>query len=264
MEIMERSNLGLHYASEKTQWLGAKRSSHASRHLIPQLEMRVARADEVRRATVLGQEETQDSSQDVWTYIRFPSPQNRPALLFCVPKWHTTKSERVGEQSTDREAVIRVHLDEWKKAMLPDVDGWYYQRERSSVFHGLSHGISFYWSSSFQGKIESIEERSSDTHAVFIELVQSWKRDTEFVSTTEHMILHESYQRIIGLGPSVVPLLLQELKREPDHWFWALESITRVNPAEGADTFDDTVTAWLDWGARLGYVGREDQVSTNS
>ena len=261
---MERSNLALDYASEKKQWLGSKRSSHSSRRFFPQLKMRIAEADEVRKAAVLGQEETQDSNQYVWTHTSPPSSQDRPALLFCVPKWQNIKSERIEEQSIDREAVIRVHVDEWKRAMLLDVDGWYYQREETSVFHGLSNAILFHWPSAYHGKIESIKERSTDTHAVFLELVESWKKDTEFVSTIEDMVLHESYQRIIGLGPSVVPFLLQELEREPDHWFWALESITRVNPAEDADTFNDTVTAWLDWGAQRGYARREEQLSTKA
>ena len=264
MEHMERSNLALHYASEKKQWLGTKRPSHSSRSIFPQLRMRIAEADEVRKTAVLGQEAPQDPNEDVWTCISPPSPQGRPALLFYVPNWHNEKSGQIGKQSTDRDTVIGVHVDEWKKAMLFDMDGWYYQKEQSRFFHGLSNAILFYGSSSYHGKIESIEERSTDTHAVFLELVEIWKKDTEFVSTTEDMVLHESYQRIIGLGPSVVPFLLQELEREPDHWFWALKSITRVNPAEDADTFDDAVTAWLDWGAQRGYLRRDEQLPTNA
>jgi hypothetical protein len=38
------------------------------------------------------------------------------------------------------------------------------------------------------------------------------------------------YQQIIGMGWSVVPLMLEELQREPDQGFWALEAITDVNP----------------------------------
>ena len=41
------------------------------------------------------------------------------------------------------------------------------------------------------------------------------------------MTLLRPYQRIIGMGLPVVPLILEELEREPDQWFWALEAITK-------------------------------------
>ena len=39
------------------------------------------------------------------------------------------------------------------------------------------------------------------------------------------MAMLKPYQRIVGMGLSV-PLILEELRREPDQWFWALEAIT--------------------------------------
>lgn len=44
------------------------------------------------------------------------------------------------------------------------------------------------------------------------------------------MAMLPSCQRIIGMGPVVVPLILEELRREPDHWFWALEMLTEDDP----------------------------------
>ena len=38
------------------------------------------------------------------------------------------------------------------------------------------------------------------------------------------------YQQIIGLGSCAVPLILAELRRETDHWSWALEAITGESP----------------------------------
>ena len=34
--------------------------------------------------------------------------------------------------------------------------------------------------------------------------------------------------RVRSMGPTAIPWLLAELEREPDHWFWALKSITMV------------------------------------
>jgi hypothetical protein len=47
-----------------------------------------------------------------------------------------------------------------------------------------------------------------------------------------------------------VPLILDGLRREPDHWFWALEAITDENPvpAEAAGKVREMAKAWIDWG----------------
>lgn len=89
----------------------------------------------------------------------------------------------------------------------------------------------------------------------FDQLVRQWKQESEFMSNTAQMAMLRSYQSIIGLGPAAVPLILEELRREPDHWFWALESITLENPVPPQDAghLDKMAQAWIDWGvnARL-------------
>ncbi len=66
--------------------------------------------------------------------------------------------------------------------------------------------------------------------------------------------MHPAYQHIIGIGMPAVPLLLRELKENPDHWFWALHAITEQDPAHSEDTFDGAVAAWLEWGRHHGYL----------
>lgn len=58
------------------------------------------------------------------------------------------------------------------------------------------------------------------------------------------------YQRIIGMGMPVVPLILEELRREPHHWYWALEAITEQDPVpqEARGKIRDMATVWLAWG----------------
>lgn len=66
------------------------------------------------------------------------------------------------------------------------------------------------------------------------------------------------YQRIIGMGWPVVPLILEELQREPDQWFWALESITEENPVppEASGQVRLMVQAWIEWGMQQGCIAR--------
>src|SRR5438552_1282659 len=64
----------------------------------------------------------------------------------------------------------------------------------------------------------------------FADLAETWKRETELLSSIQQVAMTPAYQEIIGLGQAVVPLILQDLRREPEHWFWALAAITGENP----------------------------------
>jgi hypothetical protein len=49
--------------------------------------------------------------------------------------------------------------------------------------------------------------------ALFAKLSEDWRRDTVYLSSTTAIATHPAYQRFIGLGPQVIPLILGELKR---------------------------------------------------
>ncbi len=86
-------------------------------------------------------------------------------------------------------------------------------------------------------------------------LADQWRGESQSMSNTAHMAMLKSYQRIIGMGEPAVPLLLEEL-REPDHWFWALETITLADPvpAEDEGRVDRMAAAWVAWGVREGHL----------
>jgi hypothetical protein len=89
----------------------------------------------------------------------------------------------------------------------------------------------------------------------FYSLVAEWKAAVEALPSVQSMVLHPAYQRIIALGPRAVPLLLRELEREPDHWFWALGILSEEDPVP-ADARGDLRAmreAWLAWGRARGY-----------
>lgn len=96
----------------------------------------------------------------------------------------------------------------------------------------------------------------SKSEILFPKLVSQWKKDTQFISSIDEMVLHPAYQQIIGMGGEAVPLLLKELQQHPDYWFWALKSITRSDPIpeEHRGNFDAMVQAWLDWGKSKGHL----------
>lgn len=90
----------------------------------------------------------------------------------------------------------------------------------------------------------------------FRELVRQWKEATVFTSSGTELALHPAYQQIIGMGKEAIPLILEELQREEDHWFWALKSITGNDPVPAVDrgNLPKMTAAWLRWAQTNGYL----------
>lgn len=92
----------------------------------------------------------------------------------------------------------------------------------------------------------------------FRKLADQWKDDSRFLSNSAQMAMLRPYQQIIGLGEPAVPFILEELRRETDHWFWALEAITQENPVlpQDAGRVEKMAEAWIEWGVREGHLSR--------
>ena len=90
----------------------------------------------------------------------------------------------------------------------------------------------------------------TDCKRIFCELAKQWKTETNRFESITRMAMHPAYQKIIGMGEKAIPLLLAELKKKPDHWFWALEAITGADPVldENRGDIDKMAEAWISWG----------------
>ena len=99
---------------------------------------------------------------------------------------------------------------------------------------------------------------ASDVDERFHRLAEEWKQQSRYLSNTAQIALLRPYQRIIGMGPAAVPLILRELEAEPAPWFWALEAITEQDPVppEAAGRVQIMAEAWLEWGRGRGYLPR--------
>jgi len=102
----------------------------------------------------------------------------------------------------------------------------------------------------------SISAVEADLQERFEQLKADWQSQSRYLSNSAQMAMLWPYQQIIGMGPAVVPLILAELERRTDHWFWALEAITGENPVpeEAAGNVGEMARAWIDWGRRKGLV----------
>jgi hypothetical protein len=100
---------------------------------------------------------------------------------------------------------------------------------------------------------------ADELRRTFEELAEAWRERTRYKSFIQKLYSAPEYQRIIGLGRPVVALLLQDLEREPQFWFWALECITGENPVpESVSASGDiraTTDAWVRWGYAHGVLG---------
>ncbi|MGQ0637429.1 MAG: hypothetical protein ACT4QC_22715 [Planctomycetaceae bacterium] len=110
----------------------------------------------------------------------------------------------------------------------------------------------------FTAAINALDEvvtKRRELAETFRRLVDEWKSRRAHSSCIEDMVLDLSYQQIIGLGPQAIPLLLSELEKAPDHWFWALYAIARHDPVPDASRgkVTEMAKAWIDWGRQQGY-----------
>ena len=95
---------------------------------------------------------------------------------------------------------------------------------------------------------ESVQEK-------FRRLASIWLAETAYVSSSSDLVAHPAFQEIVGLGPTVIPLLLRELENRTGPWHRALRRITGVDPVPPADRgdLDKAAEAWLRWGREQGY-----------
>lgn len=91
---------------------------------------------------------------------------------------------------------------------------------------------------------------STNSKVVFKKLADQWKRDTAHLSIVSQRLRHPAYSCIMQMGISAIPLILEELERQPDHWFYALTQLTQENPipVDFDGTVADAADLWISWG----------------
>ena len=105
-------------------------------------------------------------------------------------------------------------------------------------------------------RVESVEGAGSSPPAPYFRtLVRQWKDATLLMSSITDMATHPAYQQMIGMGQVALPWILEELRRAPDQWFWALKAITGEDPVPPEDrgNMARMTQAWLSWAKNRGY-----------
>ena len=101
----------------------------------------------------------------------------------------------------------------------------------------------------FRHYAEPVSRRKPSVSERFAALAEDWRRETGVLSSTSQIVMHPSYQQIIGLGQAALPFILAELEHRPDHWFWALRAIAGVDPVPREDkgNLRKMAAAWIAW-----------------
>jgi hypothetical protein len=104
--------------------------------------------------------------------------------------------------------------------------------------------------------LRTLTSQRGDNEEEFRRLAAQWKSATEFQSSTTRIAMHPAYQRIIGMGPAALPLILRDLEATQAPWFWALRAITGADPVPPEDRgyIDRMARAWVRWGIRQSII----------
>lgn len=100
------------------------------------------------------------------------------------------------------------------------------------------------------------EEQRPELLHRFQELADRWREETEFNSAISALYMHPAYQEIVGMGPDVLPLLLEDLAATRTDWFWALRAISGENPVPASERgkINRMTERWLAWGHERGLL----------
>jgi GAF domain-containing protein len=95
----------------------------------------------------------------------------------------------------------------------------------------------------------SSSPKYSEIESRFNDLVEEWKSDSSAPFLTQKCV-HPAYQKIIGMGKPILPLLFSKLsEKSPEDWFWALSAITGADPVEKEHRgfVNKIVNDWIKW-----------------
>lgn len=90
----------------------------------------------------------------------------------------------------------------------------------------------------------------------FHRLAAEWRKECGPHSSAQRMAGLRPYREIVAMGAEVVPVMLRELRRTPDHWFIALHELTGASPvpSEHAGNIVEMALAWVSWGESTGLI----------
>lgn len=138
----------------------------------------------------------------------------------------------------------------WIKPFSEDPNGFFYGHLDECSLYSCEHSLlQKDRDLVFQHFSLPISRQKSDPCCHFQALRNEWVNETKYFSSAEQKFLHPAYQKIIGMGRKAIPFIINDLLDEPQHWFWALKSITGEDPVPPASRgrIKEMIQHWLQW-----------------
>ena len=171
----------------------------------------------------------------------------------AIPAEGTQNLERFSEE-------VEAYGSLWARMNLAQLDQSLGASLSSAKFrHVLGRTLSEYQTETVCGWEKLIQFMSVVTEEMhkerFSSLVDEWHHSQGVISNLTQLVMSPAYQQIIGMGEPAVPLIFRELEKRPNHWFWALKSITGIDPVsdESRGDIQQMASEWLEWGRKQGY-----------
>ncbi len=97
------------------------------------------------------------------------------------------------------------------------------------------------------------------TRNEFHVLAAKIKEDTKYDSGFQGIIDHPAHKEIVAEGGGVLKFILQDMQKDPWHWFMALYLITgeKVIKDEHRGRLTEMTNDWLTWGRENGIIPEE-------
>lgn len=80
----------------------------------------------------------------------------------------------------------------------------------------------------------------------FSALVDLWEQNTAFESSISNIIENDNFKKIVELKNKAIPLIIDEIDREPSILVWALNIITgKSMSSNGRETIEEVCKKWV-------------------
>ena len=101
-----------------------------------------------------------------------------------------------------------------------------------------------------------VNSTDDSIYVKFETLKNKWEENTQYHSSMSEIVEDGNYKKIIQLGNDVVPMILNEMRVSPNHWFYALYEITKATPIIPEHYGDITkmTSDWINWGKKNNYI----------
>jgi hypothetical protein len=84
--------------------------------------------------------------------------------------------------------------------------------------------------------------------------IVNWQKETKFASNISAMVQNANFKNILSLGKPAVPIILQEINKNPSNLVWALNYIEGFNISRSPISIGDACRMWIKWGHNRGLI----------